>query len=165
MHAIKRAWAHRSGICFKVVYADPTLIPVPGRSEFSVEPHAPAGAYWFSQMHRDREAPLRSKWGHRVRETKGNGYSSCRQLRSSSRIQEQRRSFPQQEASTKVIPDVQYLGGRMTRHLSNPFSTPQQKTQATARHDPDARDQVWQPQCYPQRTHARTVVLVFSDCL
>jgi hypothetical protein len=121
MHTIKGAWPHSSRICFKVIDSDPTFIPVLGRCEFSVEPHPPATACWFSQMHRDREAPLRLKWLRRLWETKGDSYSSCRQLRSSGRRQEQRRSFPQSEAATKIISDVQYLGGRMTRHSSNPF--------------------------------------------
>src|SRR5580658_3738552 len=71
-------------------------------------------------MHRDREGSLWLKWPNPIWQTKGNRYPSRRQLRSRFRIQEQRRSFPQSEASTKIISDVQYLDGRMNRHSSNP---------------------------------------------
>src|SRR5277367_3212233 len=72
-------------------------------------------------MHRDRKGPLRLKWPNPFWETKRNSYPCCRQLRSRIRIQQQRRRSPQSEASTKIISDVQYLGGRMNRHSSNPF--------------------------------------------
>jgi hypothetical protein len=71
-------------------------------------------------MHRDREGSLYLKRPNPLRETKGDGYSSGRQLRSRFRIQEQRRSLPQVETSAKVIADVQYVGDRRKRHSSNP---------------------------------------------
>src|SRR5271170_2879019 len=93
-------------------------------------------------MHRDREGPLRLKWPNPFWETKRNSYPCCRQLRSKFRIQQQRRSSPQSEASTKIISEVQYLGGRMYRHSSNPFfGSPiedlSRRTMRTERSGPD----------------------------
>jgi hypothetical protein len=142
MHTIKRAWAHGSRICFKVIDSDPTLIPVLGRCKFAVVPHPPAVARWFSQMHRNRKGSLWLKWPNPIWQTRGNGYPSHRQLWSRFRIQEQRRSFPQSEASTKIISDVQYLDGRMNRHSSNPLFDSRVEALGNALRGPNAQDQM-----------------------